>query len=375
MSDVPSRCARSCAGWSPTARPQLDVPVQLNVNENPYPPLAGGGRRHRDARWREARGDAEPLPRPGVRRAAHGAGRLPRRHGGSGHAGAGVGGQRLQRGDAAAAAGLRRAGPDRAELRADVLDVSRVRPRHRHRVGRRPPRRRTSRSTSTARRDAGRGSSRPDVVLLPIAQQPDRHRAAARGGRRCCARPRGAEPADRRGRRGVRRVPPRRHAQRARAAAAAPQPGRHPHDEQGVRAGRRPARLPRRATRRSATRSASSGCPTTSRRSPRRPRWPRCAHAAELLGRVDDLRAERDATVALAARRRGSRSPTATPTSCCSGTFADRHAVWQGLLDRGVLVRETGPDGWLRVSIGTADEMAAFQARALAESRWKEEPA
>ena len=32
------------------------------------------------------------------------------------------------------------------------------------------------------------------------------------------------------------------------------------------------------------------------------------------------------------------------------GTFPDRHAVWQGLLDRGVLVRETGPDGWLRVS-------------------------
>ena len=44
------------------------------------------------------------------------------------------------------------------------------------------------------------------------------------------------------------------------------------------------------------------------------------------------------------------------------GTFADRHAVWQGLLDRGVLVREVGPDGWLRVSIGTAAEMAAFRA-------------
>lgn len=43
------------------------------------------------------------------------------------------------------------------------------------------------------------------------------------------------------------------------------------------------------------------------------------------------------------------------------GRFADRHAVWRGLLDRGVLIRETGPDGWLRVSIGTADEMAAFR--------------
>jgi histidinol-phosphate aminotransferase len=39
--------------------------------------------------------------------------------------------------------------------------------------------------------------------------------------------------------------------------------------------------------------------------------------------------------------------------------------VWQALLDRGVLIRETGPDGWLRVSIGTAEEMAAFRAALL----------
>ena len=43
------------------------------------------------------------------------------------------------------------------------------------------------------------------------------------------------------------------------------------------------------------------------------------------------------------------------------GRYADRHAVWQGLLDRGVLIREVGPDGWLRVSIGTPAEMAAFR--------------
>ena len=47
---------------------------------------------------------------------------------------------------------------------------------------------------------------------------------------------------------------------------------------------------------------------------------------------------------------------------CLFGRFEDRHAVWQGLLDRGVLIRETGPDGWLRVSIGTPEEMAAFRA-------------
>jgi histidinol-phosphate aminotransferase len=48
------------------------------------------------------------------------------------------------------------------------------------------------------------------------------------------------------------------------------------------------------------------------------------------------------------------------------GRFADRHAVWQGLLDLGVLVRETGPDGWLRVSVGTPEEMAAFRAALMA---------
>jgi histidinol-phosphate aminotransferase len=48
------------------------------------------------------------------------------------------------------------------------------------------------------------------------------------------------------------------------------------------------------------------------------------------------------------------------------GRFADRHAVWQGLLDLGVLVRETGPAGFLRVSTGTPQEMERFYA-ALAE--------
>ena len=43
------------------------------------------------------------------------------------------------------------------------------------------------------------------------------------------------------------------------------------------------------------------------------------------------------------------------------GRFRDRHAVWQGLLDHGVLIRETGPDGWLRVSVGTPEETTAFR--------------
>ena len=32
--------------FEPYGAPQLDVPVLLNVNENPYPPSAGDRRRH-----------------------------------------------------------------------------------------------------------------------------------------------------------------------------------------------------------------------------------------------------------------------------------------------------------------------------------------
>ena len=91
------------------------------------------------------------------------------------------------------------------------------------------------------------------------------------------------------------------------------------------------------------------------------------AHADELLHAVDDLRAERDRTVAWL-RGIGLQAADSDANFVLFGPFADRHAVWQGLLDRGVLIRETGPDGWLRVSIGTPEEMAAFRT-ALEEVR------
>jgi histidinol-phosphate aminotransferase len=91
------------------------------------------------------------------------------------------------------------------------------------------------------------------------------------------------------------------------------------------------------------------------------------ANADELLHAVEELRAERDATVTWL-RSIGLQAADSDANFVLFGTFADRHAVWQGLLDRGVLIRETGPDGWLRVSIGTPDEMAAFRG-ALEEVR------
>jgi histidinol-phosphate aminotransferase len=85
------------------------------------------------------------------------------------------------------------------------------------------------------------------------------------------------------------------------------------------------------------------------------------ARSGELLAAVDTLRAERDATVAWL-RGAGLTAADSDANFVLFGEFGDRHAVWQGLLDRGVLIRETGPPGWLRVSIGTPQEMAGFRA-------------
>ena len=85
----------------------------------------------------------------------------------------------------------------------------------------------------------------------------------------------------------------------------------------------------------------------------------------ELLARVDELRSARD-DLAVWLRARGHEVAESDANFVLFGRFADRHAVWQGLVDRGVLIRETGPEGWLRVSVGTPDEMALFH-RALEE--------
>ncbi len=88
-------------------------------------------------------------------------------------------------------------------------------------------------------------------------------------------------------------------------------------------------------------------------------------HADTMLARVDDLRTDRDRLAGWLAAQ-GLEVAESDANFCLFGTFDDRHAVWQGLLERGVLVRETGPDGWLRVSVGTTEENALFQ-QALTE--------
>lgn len=91
------------------------------------------------------------------------------------------------------------------------------------------------------------------------------------------------------------------------------------------------------------------------------------SHSVELLAAVAELRAERDRTADWL-RGIGLQAADSDANFVLFGVLPDRHAVWQGLLDRGVLIRETGPAGWLRVSIGTPAEMAAFR-HALEEVR------
>jgi histidinol-phosphate aminotransferase len=89
------------------------------------------------------------------------------------------------------------------------------------------------------------------------------------------------------------------------------------------------------------------------------------AHRDEPLATVEALRRDRDALVAWL-RARGLTVADSDANFILFGVFADRDAVWQGLLDRGVLIRNTGPRGWLRVTVGTPAENDAF-TRALTE--------
>ena len=82
--------------------------------------------------------------------------------------------------------------------------------------------------------------------------------------------------------------------------------------------------------------------------------------AADPLSSVAVLRAERDECVSWL-RAQGYTVADSDANFVLFGRFADTRAVWQALLDRGVLIREVGPDGWLRVTIGTPAEMAAFR--------------
>lgn len=88
------------------------------------------------------------------------------------------------------------------------------------------------------------------------------------------------------------------------------------------------------------------------------------AHHRELQAQVDEIRVERDETV-LWLREQGYTVAESDANFALFGPFEDREKVFEDLLARGVLIRVTGPEGWLRVSIGTAQEMELFRSALL----------
>ena len=87
-------------------------------------------------------------------------------------------------------------------------------------------------------------------------------------------------------------------------------------------------------------------------------------HADVLQAQVALLRRERDALASWLADQ-GLQVAASDANFLLFGTFADRDLVWRGLLDRGVLIRQTGPAQWLRVTVGTPEENGMFRTALL----------
>lgn len=86
-------------------------------------------------------------------------------------------------------------------------------------------------------------------------------------------------------------------------------------------------------------------------------------HAGETLGNVDKLASERE-RVQAALLQLGYEVVDSESNFLFFGDFDDAHAAWQEFLDRGVLIRDVGVAGHLRVTIGLDEENDAFLAAA-----------
>ncbi|MEU9577693.1 histidinol-phosphate transaminase [Streptomyces chilikensis] len=91
-------------------------------------------------------------------------------------------------------------------------------------------------------------------------------------------------------------------------------------------------------------------------------------HTDTLLGYVEQLKKERDRLVA-ELRGLGYEVTDSDANFVQFGRFEDAHAAWRRILDHGVLVRDNGVPGRLRVTAGTPAENDAFleAVRALAK--------
>jgi len=86
--------------------------------------------------------------------------------------------------------------------------------------------------------------------------------------------------------------------------------------------------------------------------------------ADELLGQVDVIRQEREALRTWMLDQGFDVAPSEA-NFLMFGQFSDRDVVWAQLLERGVLIRQVGPSGWLRVTIGTPEENKVFRSALL----------
>ncbi len=162
--------------------PQVEAEVRLNTNESPFAP-PDAWREEVLAALRDVSFHRYPdRPATELRQAV---GRPAR-----GHTGRGVLCQRLERGPAVPAPGLRGTGPPRPGLRADVRAPRAHRAHHRDRGRRGRARRRLPDRHGSRPRPAGARAPRRHVPVL--AQQPDRSGGAACHGGRRAARPRPA---------------------------------------------------------------------------------------------------------------------------------------------------------------------------------------
>jgi histidinol-phosphate aminotransferase len=83
------------------------------------------------------------------------------------------------------------------------------------------------------------------------------------------------------------------------------------------------------------------------------------AHAPEMLAMVDDIRFQRDRIV-VALTELGLDPYRSASNFVLFGGLSDPASTWQSLLEKGVLIRNVGIPGTLRVSAGTQEETTTF---------------
>ncbi|MCL1897638.1 MAG: histidinol-phosphate transaminase [Micrococcales bacterium] len=83
------------------------------------------------------------------------------------------------------------------------------------------------------------------------------------------------------------------------------------------------------------------------------------SHAPTMLAQVAELRSAQ-AKLRQSLAEMGLEAPASAANFLLVGRFADANAVWQQLKDQGVLVRHSEPPGYLRVTVGTPRQNRLF---------------